>query len=172
MLPVPAALASPTLPIDDMEIVPEAMERLPLNVLLPVSVKVPVPMETPPPLLLMSPLTRMLPLPAKVREVKLYGLNILPVSVRSPESECMRGLPMAAMFIFPVQVLLPLILRRAPVLPPIPPPESVSASPVTVMLFWSWRDVALPTIVPPAVVPSALLCWMFNTPALIVVLPA
>ena len=68
MIPVPAALASPTLPIDDMETVPPLGARAPLKVLLPVSVKVPPRMLTPPlPPLLILPLTRVLPDPAKVR---------------------------------------------------------------------------------------------------------
>ena len=68
VVPAPAALASPTLPMDDMETVPTDAEILPLKVLLPVSVKVPVPsLETPElPVPLILPLTRVFPLPVKV----------------------------------------------------------------------------------------------------------
>ena len=75
MLPVPAALASPTLPIDDMETVPPVGAREPLNVLLPVSVKVPPLILIPPlPPLLILPLTSVLPDPAKVRALALVDV--------------------------------------------------------------------------------------------------
>ena len=73
---------------------------------------------------------------------------------------------------FPAHLLLPLMLRRAPLAAPTPWPRSVRASPVTVMPPCSCSAAPLATVVPPAVVPRALLCWMFNTPALIAVFPA
>ena len=52
-----------------------------------------------------------------------------------------------------------------------PVPFSDSASAPTVMLFCSSRAAPLKTVVPPAVVPSAVLFWMLSAPAEIVVVP-
>ena len=113
--PAPAALVSPTLPMDDMETVPEEIPSVALNELLPVSVKVPVQlMVNPPPALLMLPLTLVLPEPANVTVLAVLLLNKSPERVRSPESEVMRVV-VPVLVILPVQVLLTEMLRRVPV---------------------------------------------------------
>ena len=50
-------------------------------------------------------------------------------------------------------------------------PLRSAASAPTVMLFWISSAAPLATVVPPAVVPSAVLFWMLSTPADIVVVP-
>ena len=171
--PAPAALVSPTLPMDDMETVPEEIPSVALNELLPVSVKVPVPlMVNPPPALLMLPLTLVLPEPANVTVLAVLLLNKSPERVRSPESEVMRVVA-PVLVILPVQVLLPEMLRRVPV-PSLfdPLPDSERASPATVMSPCKRSEPPELTIVPAAVVPRALAFWMSTAPAEIVVLPA
>ena len=171
--PAPAALATPTLPMDDIETVPWVAERSPVKVLLPVSVKVPDPLiVNPPPALLMLPLTIVLPAPVNVTVLDGLLLNKPPERVRSPESEVMRVVE-PVLVILPVQVLLPEMLRRVPV-PSLfdPLPDSERASPATVMPPCKRSEPPELTIVPPAVVPRALAFWMSTAPAEIVVLPA
>ena len=130
--PAPAALATPTLPMDDMETVPELAESVPLKVLLPESVKVPVPlMVNPPPALLMLPLTLVLPAPPNVTVLEGLLLNRSPDRVRRPESEWIRVVE-PVLVILPVHVLFPETLRKAPSLL-MPPPASASVSPAMVI---------------------------------------
>ena len=67
------------------------------------------------------------------------------------------------------QILLPLMLRRAPFPPPVP--LIVSASAGVVMPPWICSDAPLATVVPAPIVPRAVACWMLSTPAATVVAP-
>ena len=67
-------------------------------------------------------------------------------------------------------MLAPETLSSAPLLEtPVPLRDKASAP--TVMLFWSCSVVPLVMLLPEAVVPRAVAFWMFNTPALTVVVP-
>ncbi len=166
--PAPAALASPALPIDDIVTVPASTTRFPLNVLVPLSVKLTLgALALIDPLPLTLPLTRWLPAPPNVTWLEV---DMPPERVRSPASELIWVAPPIVMG--PPKVLLPEMLRKAPVELLTPVPVSERASAPTVMSPWSCRAAPVAdTVVPPAVVPSALLFWMFNAPALIVVAP-
>ena len=97
---------------------------------------------------------------------------MFPERVRRPLSDAMNVVA-AELVMLPVQVLLPEILRRAPV-PSLfdPLPDSERASPATVMSPCKRSEPPELTIVPPAVVPRALAFWMSTAPAEIVVVPA
>ena len=62
------------------------------------------------------------------------------------------------------------MLRSAPPAE-MPVPASDSASAPTVMPFWISRAAPLETVVPAAVVPSAVLFWMLRAPEVTVVAP-
>ena len=70
----------------------------------------------------------------------------------------------------PVSVFAPLILRKAP---PLATPVPLSVIPSAIAVKPPWTSNAAPAVteVVPAVVPSAVLFWMFTTPALMVVAP-
>ena len=90
------------------------------------------------------------------------------LNVREPLSELIRAaLPSVTV---PCHTFVPLMLRRAPS-EEIPVPLSVRASAPTVMVFWIWSAAPPVTVVPAAVVPSAVAFWMFKTPAVTVVRP-
>lgn len=165
--PAPAALASPALPIDDIVTVPASTKRFPLNVLAPLSVKLTLALlDLIEPLPLTLPLTRWLPAPPNITWLEV---DMPPERVRRPASELIWVVPPIVMG--PPKVLLPEMLRRAPPeLTPVPVSERASAP--TVMFPSRCRAAPVAdTVVPPAVVPSALACWMFKAPALIVVAP-
>ncbi len=71
----------------------------------------------------------------------------------------------------PPHVLLPLILRNAP-LPPIPLPLTVSVSAPTVIPPCSSKAAPLATVTPPAMVPVPCAFWTFKTPTSTAVAPA
>ena len=118
------------------------------------SVSVPLPSFVKPPVpRLTVPLKVVLPEPPTLR-LRFVPVT-LPDTVSRPASELIRLLVPRAMFA-PVQMLLPLMFRKAPSLAS-PEPLSVRASPVTVIPPCSCSAAELLTVVAPPVVPRALL---------------
>ena len=93
---------------------------------------------------------------------------MIPERVKVPESEAMELLLPRVMA--PEMELVPEMFRRAPPLE-IPVPFKVRASAPTVIPPWISKAAPEVTLVPAAVVPKAVACWMFKMPALTVVSP-
>jgi hypothetical protein len=106
-----------------------------------------------------------LPAPATVSRNPPLVIPPVPVSVPAVEPIVLAEPSVIA----PAHELVPLTLSIEPLPPPVP--FSVSASAPTAIVPCSSSRAPLVTLVPAAVVPSAVAFWILTTPALIVVAP-
>ena len=135
----------------------------------PDSVQAPVPSFVTELVEAIGPEMEPLPAPPRVRAKVEPVIPVPAVSESVPASELIRlAEPRVTV---PCQVLLPLMLRRAPSVEK-PVPFKVRASAPTVIPPCSWSAAPEVTEVPAAVPPRAELLWIFKTPAVTEVTPA
>jgi len=152
----------------------------PPDAIVPVIVPLPVPVSStvrsipPVPPKPMLSRTEICPFPASNVAVvpELLICRALPdATSRTSKPSSVAIVALVVIVTVPRYVLVPDTFTRAPVCPVSPLPASVRVSLPTVMPPSSCSVAPSATVVPPAVVPKALSCWMFSTPSLTSVAP-